>query len=98
MAKPESLKPFVRRGRPSPLSVEDVNRLVKLLNQLINLRVNPYGTIPSIEWDEVGPVINLAPMDDRAQGQQRPTDSVRVTICNADTGELEQWELYGRKL
>lgn len=98
MAKPKSLRPFERRGRPSQLSVEDMNKLVALLNKLINLRINPYATAPGIEWDELGPIIHLRTSSEGEPQNEPNLGRVRVTICNADTGQLEQWELYGRKL
>jgi hypothetical protein len=82
------------------LSASDLNRIVDALNMLINLRIVESDTAPRIVWDAVGPMIEIPRRVTKVVQAAAPGTEgrVRVRICNAETGAIEEWEIVGRKI
>jgi hypothetical protein len=82
------------------LSASDLNRIVDALNMLINVRIVETENAPRIVWDAVGPIIEVRRSVTKITQAATPGSEgrVRVRICNAETGEIEEWEIAGKRI
>lgn len=87
-------------GRPSPFSASDLNRLVDALNRLLSIRVQRTKDIDGVAWDAVGPIIMVSRDEQVIETvvKQLKLSKVRVKVCDSETGEVQEWELYGRRI
>lgn len=75
--------------------------MVKVLNALLKMRIMRGGKVDRVLWEPAGVVLQLADTPGTTEaGQGGPSrgNRVRLKICDAETGEVQIWEVEGRRV